>query len=304
MTSTIPGPAHHPAIATAVPEPSTFGLRTRDGITLTATRFRPLGAPRAMLVIAPAIAVAQRFYRRVAVAAQTEGFDTITLDYRSIGQNALTSLRDVPGDLLAWAEQDLAAAVDHAADRADARSLPTYLLAHSFGGQAVGMLPNHHRLRACYAFGTGAGWTGWMPPAERWRVRFLWHILGPVLTATHGYLGWSAVGMGEDLPLGVYRQWKSWCRHPHYCFDDPELGAMLRQRFAQVRIPIAAASSTDDRWSPPRSRDAFMRAYTGTTVTRIDLEPTAAIGAIGHMGYFRPAAAPLWRDAFDWLAAQ
>lgn len=279
-------------------------LLTRDGVALDATRFHPSTDARAVLVIAPAIAVAQRFYRHVAQAARSDGFDTITLDYRHIGRNAPPSLRGVRGSLLAWGEQDLAAAVDFAANTADALGLPTFLLAHSFGGQALGMLPNHDRLRACFTFGTGAGWTGWMPPLERWRVRFLWHVLGPALTAKHGYLAWNALGMGEDLPLEVYRQWKSWCRHPHYCFDDPTLGAMLRQRFAQVRIPIAAASSTDDRWSPPRSRDAFMRAYTGTTVTRIDLEPTAAIGAIGHMGYFRPAAAPLWRDAFDWLAAQ
>lgn len=301
MTSIISSAPHHTAPAVAAPPPTTFGLRTRDGVTLTATRFRPVGEPRAMLVIAPAIAVAQRFYRRAAAFAQAEGFDTVTVDYRSIGLNAPESLRGVAVDILRWGEQDLAAAVTHAADRADAQGLPTYLLAHSFGGQAIGLLPNHHRLRAALTFGTGAGWVGWMPRFERWRVRFLWHVLGPALTARHRYLAWSSLGMGEDLPLDVYRQWKSWCRSPHYFFDDPMVGASLRERFAHVRIPIAAVAATDDRWSPPRSRDAFMRAYSGTTVERIDVDPAVLGAPIGHMGYFRPHASALWRTALDWL---
>lgn len=256
-----------------------------------------------MLVIAPAIAAAQRFYRRAAAFAQSQGFDTATLDYRSIGLNAPESLRGVAVDILRWGEQDLAAAVAHAADRADAQGLPTYLLAHSFGGQAIGLLPNHYRLRAAVALGTGAGWVGWMPRMERWRVRFLWHVLGPALTAKHGYLAWSTLGMGEDLPLDVYRQWKSWCRSPHYFFDDPALGPSLLERFARVRIPIIAANATDDRWSPPRSRDAFMRAYTGTAVERVDVDPATLGGGIGHMGYFRPNATALWRNALSWLTS-
>ncbi|MCC7003450.1 MAG: alpha/beta fold hydrolase [Gemmatimonadaceae bacterium] len=292
-----------PVRAEAIEAIEAIELHTRDGLALAASRFRPIGAPRALLVIAPAIAVAQRFYRRAAIAAQTEGFDTITFDYRNMGRNAPASLRGASGDLFTWAEQDLAAAVDHAADHADAHGLPTFLLAHSFGGQALGLLPNHHRLHACYAFGTGAGWSGWMPLAERWRVRMLWHVLGPLLTASHGYLGWKALGMGEDLPLSVYRQWKSWCRHPYYCFDEPAVGTMLRERFARVRMPIAAATAVDDRWSPPRSCDAFMRAYTGSAVERIDLHPQMLGAPIGHMGYFRPHANPLWRTAMTWLLA-
>jgi predicted alpha/beta hydrolase len=303
MTTIISSAPRHAAAPSEPPPPTTFGLLTRDSVTLTATRFRPIGEPRAMLVIAPAIAVAQRFYRRAAAFAQSEGFDTVTLDYRAIGLNAPESLRGLAVDILHWGAQDLAAAVAHAADRADAQAVPTYLLAHSFGGQAIGLLPNHDRLRAAFAFGTGAGWVGWMPPLERWRVRFLWHVLGPALTARYGYLSWSLLGMGEDLPLDVYREWKSWCRHPQYFFDDPALGPTLRDRFARVNIPIAAANATDDRWSPPRSRDAFMRAYTGTSVERLDVDPATLSGGIGHMGYFRPNATPLWRRALAWLSS-
>ena len=48
-------------------------------------------------------------------------------------------------------------------------------------------------------------------------------LVGNILrtSRTTGYLAWSHLGMGEDLPLEVYRHWKAWCRYPHYLFDDP-----------------------------------------------------------------------------------
>jgi predicted alpha/beta hydrolase len=107
--------------------------------------------------------------------------------------------------------------------------------------------------------------------------------------------------MGEDLPLNVYRQWKHWCRYPRYFFDDPAM-ALLGERFARVRTPIVAANALDDAWAPPRSRDAFMAAYRNAGWQGVDIDPQrAGLGPVGHMGYFRPAARPLWDGVLDWF---
>jgi predicted alpha/beta hydrolase len=52
----------------------------------------------------------------------------------------------------------------------------------------------------------------------------MWRVVAPALVRWKGYLPWSLLGMGEDLPLGVYRQWRRWCGYPHYFFDDPRRG--------------------------------------------------------------------------------
>jgi predicted alpha/beta hydrolase len=107
--------------------------------------------------------------------------------------------------------------------------------------------------------------------------------------------------MGEDLPLGVYRDWKRWCRFPRYFFDDPAMAHVAAQ-FAQVTTPIIAATALDDRWAPPASRDAFMDGYRGAPWRAVDIDPVQrGLGAIGHMGYFRPRAEPLWREALAWF---
>ncbi len=274
----------------------TLSLLALDDYPLTATRYHA-ERPLAQLLIAGATGVPQGFYRRFAEYAASRGFNTLTLDYRGIGQSRPESLYGFEMDYLDWAHLDLAAAVDQ--HRHVER--PLFMVGHSFGGHAFGLLPNHDQVAGFYTFGTGAGWHGWMPRAEQVRVLAMWRLIGPLMTRYKGYLAWSTLGMGEDLPLGVYRQWKRWCRYPRYFFDDPQMPG-LAERFAQVGTPIVALNSLDDRWAPPASRDAFMAAYANAPYQARTLDSQAeGLGAIGHMGYFRPVAQRLWDETLDWF---
>jgi len=274
-------------------------LIAADGFRLQALHYRARGTPIGHLVVAGATGVPQGFYRRFAQHAASQGFHVTTLDYRGIGLSRPASLRGFRMNYLDWARQDLAAAVDAVPDD----GLPLVMVGHSYGGHAFGLLPNHHRVARFVTLATGAGWHGWMPPLERVRVLLMWRVIGPLLTRWKGYLPWSLLGMGEDLPLGVYRQWRHWCQFPRYFFDDPAMrNEGLSERFAAVRTPIVAVNALDDRWAPPASRDAFVAAYRNAHVRPLDLHP-ASVGmkSIGHMGYFRPAARPLWDEWLGWL---
>jgi predicted alpha/beta hydrolase len=284
-------PSHHPLTLTA-----------RDGYRLAATRYPVQGTPRGRLVVAGATGVPQRFYRRFAEYAAARGHTTLTLDYRGVGASRPASLRGFQMDYLDWARLDLAAAVDAALHPAADDGTPLFMVGHSYGGHAFGLLPQHPRVAGFYTFATGAGWHGWMPPLERLRVLAMWRVIGPVATRLAGYLPWSRLGMGEDLPLGVYRQWRHWCSFPRYFFDDPALSAEMTERFASVRTPIVAANALDDLWAPPASRDAFMAGYSRAGWRALDIDPRASgLGPIGHMGYFRPAAQSLWQGVLDWF---
>ncbi len=277
--------------------PTPVTLFTADGHQLSAILYATPAPLLGHLVVAGATGVPQRFYRRFAEHASARGFSTLTLDYRGIGQSRPETLRGFEMNYLDWAQQDLAAAVE--AMIAD--HTPLFMVGHSFGGHAFGLLPNHDRVARFYTFATGAGWHGWMPRSEQWRVQAMWRLIGPALTRWKGYLPWSMLGMGEDLPLNVFLQWRHWCQYPRYFFDDPAM-SHLAAKFAAVRTPIVAANAVDDRWAPPKSRDAFMAAYSNTDWNGVDIQPTTrGIGPIGHMGYFRPGAEPLWDAALDWF---
>lgn len=282
----------------SVPEPRSFTLCAADGYPLQAIHYAPASEPAACLIIAGATGVAQRFYSRFAQFAAAQGIAVWTLDYRGIGLSRPASLRGFRMDYRDWARLDLAALLDHVAAQADT---PVWMVGHSYGGHALGLMPGHERVQRLATFATGAGWHGWMPPLERLRVLFLWRVLGPLIVRTQGYLAWSLLGMGEDLPRDVFIQWRRWCQWPSYFFEDPELPQLAGQ-FAQVRTPMLAINASDDKWAPPASRDAFMAAYSGAQVQTITVDPASlGIASIGHMDYFRPQAALLWQQTLDWL---
>ena len=272
-------------------------LRTADGYALAATVFRADGPQ--WIVVGSATAVPRGFYRRFAEYACSRGINVITLDYRGIGgSRPVGGLRGFMPDYVDWSRLDLAAAVDYAAARG-----PVFLVGHSLAGHGIGQLPDPNLLQAAYVCAAGAGWHGYMPKTEQLRVWAMWNLIGPVATRLLGYQPMKALGIGEDLPVSIYRQWKRWCRFPHYFFDDPQ-ARWFTARYADVRIPIAAANATDDLWALPASRDAFFKGYSGATVDAITLTPAQlGVASVGHMGYYRPAVgAVLWPQILQWLS--
>ncbi|WP_347259621.1 alpha/beta fold hydrolase [Rudaea sp.] len=271
-------------------------LTAKDGYQLSALRYAATGEAKAHLIVAGATAVPQGFYRRFAEHAASRGLTTLTLDYRGIGLSRPPTLKGFGGSYLDWSQQDLAAAVDAMASA----DVPLFMVGHSFGGHAFGLLPNHARVARFYGFGTGAGWYGWMPRPERWRVWLFWNVFAPPLVWWNGYLPATRVGIGEDLPPVVYRQWRRWCKFPRYYFGDPSM-AGIAEHYARVRTPMVVANALDDSWALPRSRDAFVDAYCSAPMRRRDIDPRDGLGAIGHMGYFRQHARPLWDEVIDWF---
>lgn len=278
--------------------PETLQLVAADGYRLGALHYPPAGRLKGRLIVAGATGVPQGFYKRFALYAAARGLEVWTLDYRGIGLSKPASLRGFAMNYLDWARLDLAALLSHVAARGDE---PIWMIGHSYGGHAFGLVPGKERVQRFATFATGAGWHGWMPARERLRVLFMWRVLGPLIVRTHGYLAWSLLGMGEDLPRNVFFQWRHWCQWPRYFFDDPEQ-AHLAKPFAEVNIPIRAINATDDKWAPPASRDAFMSAYQKAELELHTIEPSEwGMSGIGHMGYFRPGAETLWQETLDWL---
>ena len=272
-------------------------LTATDGYPLGA-QFYPLENAKKIVLIAPATAVPQGFYRRFALAMNARGYSAVSLDYRGIGTSKPAQLKGFHADYRLWGQTDLAAAFDFARQHGD-----VYLAGHSFGGHGLGMLPEASDLKAAWICGTGSGYSGYMPPVERMKVQLLWNLLAPISTAVKGYAPMSWFGIGEDLPLGIYQDWKFWCAMPRYFFSDPALeGSAFISRFHQLAIPIAFVNAVDDKWAMPQSRDAFIAGYQRAQISRVDLLPANYHTAeIGHMGYFRPAMAALWAQAADYF---
>lgn len=269
---------------------------TSDNYRLKGYRFEASRSLKGRVIVAGATGVPQGFYRRFAEFAGERGFETITFDYRGIGESKPNSLKGFRMNLLDWGKLDLATVVESESQD----DVPLFLVGHSYGGHAFGLLPNHNKVSGFYVYGTGAGWHGYMPFSEKLKVLTMWNVVLPVVTWWKGYCAWKILGMGEDLPLNVYTQWRHWCRFPHYFFDDPQMDG-IEKLYGSVKTPIVAVNALDDLWALPPSRDAFVSYYANAPVTRVDLNPKALSGTVGHMGYFRKSAEPLWQTTLDWF---
>lgn len=277
----------------------TTAIITDDGYRLLGTLYFAQSPLKGRMVVAGATAVPQGFYRRFALFCAEQGYETLTFDYRGIGWSKPTNLKGFRMNLLDWGQQDLAAAIDSMSDD----TVPLYVVGHSYGGHALGLLPNHHLVKGLYVFGTGAGWHGYMPPLERVKVQLMWKTVLPALTYWKGYCPWAMLGLGEDLPIDVFLQWRHWCQYPRYFFDDPNMTG-LAERYADVKTPIYAVNALDDLWALPKSRDAFLEAYRNAPQETLNLDPKMHNAKIGHMGYFRQHAKPMWENTLAWFEHQ
>lgn len=249
-----------------------------------------------VVLMNPATAVPQGFYTRFArYLAERYRFIVFTYDYRGVGESRGDTVRGLHADMRDWGEQDFAGAVAWLKARYPSR--PLLSVGHSFGGHTLAMSDAAHQLDGALTFGTQLGWIGHWPLHQRLRVGLTLRAF-PLLTRLYGYLpGW--MGLREDLPAGVARQWSRWCLQRNYFLDDhPEYG----DRLSKLRCPVRIYGATDDDFAPAPGVQAYARHIPGAEA-RI-LSPAELGRPIGHLAPFRPQlSTPLW-DEFGGLLAQ
>lgn len=277
----------------------TITLTASDGYALTAELLEA-AQPRATVLVAGAMGVPRRFYRRFAQYLAGEGFSCLLFDYRGIGDSAPKQLRGFEVTAVEWAEKDLAAAVSFLRTRSP--ELPTVFLGHSVGGQLLGLVPNARELSGAVFIASQSGhWRLWNGP-RRLQMLGVWYIGIPVLTRLFGYLPMKVLGQGENLPLGVARQWATWGRHPKYVLSSGAAG------YAAFDRPLRVFGFSDDWYAPERAVRELASFYEQAP-REISVVSPSEIGSksIGHFGAFSERfSSSLWprfRDALADLAA-
>ncbi len=279
-----------------MPEP--LRIRARDGVELAGDLFLPDAAPRAAVLVAPAMGVPRGYYAAFAAFLAREGMAALTLDYRGIGGSRATPL-PAPARLRDWGEQDLAGALDLLASRTP--GAPILWVGHSVGGQLFGVLDDGRVAGALLVGAQSGHWRLWPAGLGRLRILALWYVLIPLLVPLLGRLPAAVLGGGEDGPGGVAREWAEWGRRREYVFSYavPRGG----RGFARFAGPIRSYAAADDPFAPLRAVEALL-GYYARAQTSVRVVRPADVGArsIGHFGFFRARFEPtLWREAAAWL---
>jgi predicted alpha/beta hydrolase len=280
-----------------------------DGYSLGATLYLPRGAKRNAVLINSATAVPRKLYKGFASYLARRGCAVLTYDYRGTGDsrqktptgnNQPRSLVGFNASMSDWAARDVAAAVAWMRERY--KALPLNYVGHSFGGQALGLLPNNTEVSRALFIAAQAGYWRLMAAPERYRVYAMLNFVGQPLTRLMGYTpGWT--GLGLDLPKGVFLQWVSWVMRERYMFDDPNLKAL--ENFPHYQGALRALCISDDPWATRPAVELLCSGFTAIKPDILTITPADAGAArIGHFGFFKPEHRDtLWRGAAEWIQA-
>lgn len=264
-----------------------------DGFPLAASRFDADGGNACrVILISPATGVRRSIYRHLAGFLAERGAVVVTWDWRGTGESRPESLRGFTASLRTWAEQDLGGVLQWAREAHPGAKVA--LIGHSFGGQALGLLPEAAHLDAAITLAAQSGALHHWPWQLRLPLVGLWYGLMPGLARLVGYFPSRRLGLGEDLPRGVALEWARWCRRRDFIGDWSG-----HRRF---RVPVLSFSFDDDPIAPRQAVDA-LHAKFGGAVKRRHLTPgDLGVRRLGHFEFLRPGVAPtLWAEVGDWL---
>lgn len=272
-------------------------LATADGHELPASLYLPDRPNGIAVQVNSATLVPRGYYKAFAEFLAGRGFTLLTYDCRAMISDPQVLRREKSG-VLDWARYDQPAAT--AWLRARFPDLRLSIVAHSLGGQILGLSPLAAEARAILMIATAQGyWRKW-PMRARLAMLFRNHLSVPLQIARFGYV---PRGMGPGLPLSAQaaREMARFQHHPGFFCD--EAGQALRPHNDDIRVPLRHITFSDDE-VVPSGTEIDLASFYPNADWRHDRKTPRDFGAerVGHFGYFRrsmPRAA--WEDAAEWL---
>ncbi|GAB4271268.1 MAG: alpha/beta fold hydrolase [Pararhodobacter sp.] len=266
-------------------EPVSFNC---DGHLLRGTLSR-VEAPRLLVLINGATGVPASFYLPFARwLAEEKHAAVLTWDYRDFGASGSPYRSDTT--MTEWVTRDPVAA--RAWLRAQVPDVPLWVIGHSLGGMALAFQPDTDTIDRIITVASGHGHITDHPWPFQARVWALWYLLGPVATWLLGYFPARRFGLGNDLPKGVFWQWRRWLLARGALPADRRLGGL---RDPGYRGPITLVAMEDDVMIPPRCVWKMAGWHPNAQIERRLLVPADhGLAAIGHVHPFSARNSAVW----------
>jgi predicted alpha/beta hydrolase len=260
-------------------------IPARDGYPLAATLFTGTERDTPLVIISSATGVPRQFYARFAKSLVSRGFDVLTYDYRGIGGSRPRSLRRFRARMSDWGHEDFEGVLRYAKSRLGRETVR--VVGHSVGGQLLGFAESNAMIERVACVASLLGDYRLWPRGEKLRMLATWYGLIPLANAVFGYVP-GKLGIGEDLPAGIAREWRDWCvtegyffggdgesRRPGFARESPR--ARRGRRGRSVRA--ARRGGRLGELVPERARHA--RAHRGSAARSLRLLPRLERGALG-----------------------
>ena len=250
----------------------TLEISCKDGYTLSG-RFYATALSKQKkypVLICPATGITQHFYQDFAQWLTTQGYDVLSFDFRGIGRSLHGPLKDSQASIVNWGQLDIPAAIDALLCKSQADQV--LLLGHSAGGQLLGITPNDQKVAKLIAVSGSTGHIKGLTGKTKILAPIMFKLIFPVARITAGYGPTQAIGMGENLPKDVAKQWAQFCSQPGYAINA--IGKTVFEDYhAKVNCPISVLWSSDDEIATRPNVKDLLRLYPNAKTEMIELKP-------------------------------
>ena len=279
--------------------PHSINIKAVDNFELSATLFKSKPISKGIILINAGTCVKRQFYFRLAAYLSKKNYDVLTFDYRGVGDSRPKSLKGFKTSIRDWANLDIKSAINWMNENYPNQK--KYIIAHSMGGQIIGLADNANDVDKIVAINASYGnWKNYNGKSKI-NTAIFWATVFPISNWWNGYFPASKYKMGEDWPSGVVKDWWTWSKYhlAHYKIMDQ---LNFPQFYHDVKIPILSYIMTDDNMATVKTIPFFKEDYKNADLTVKIVSPKDyQLKSIGHFGYFKEKAQPIWDETLEWL---
>ena len=244
------------------------------------------------VLICPATGITKVFYHAFAEWLNQQGYAVLSFDFRGIGESLHGAIKDSTASIADWGMLDIPAAIDTLLARTQAEKV--IIIGHSAGGQLLGITPNYQKVAKVLAIAGSTGHVKDLKGKTKLLAPVMFNVVFPLSSLVKGYGATQFIGMGENLPKQVAKQWAEFCSKPGYVTNT--IGKTIFEDYhANIQCPITALAATDDEIATRANVKDLLRLYPNAPTKFIELNPQQlGYKQIGHMLMFKKSHHKLW----------
>ncbi|UUM26729.1 alpha/beta fold hydrolase [Acinetobacter colistiniresistens] len=270
-----------------------FWINCQDNYQLAAQFYPAQGNSKPYpILICPATGITKNFYHAFADWLSQQGYDVLSFDFRGIGESLHGALKNSNASISDWGTYDIPAAIETLLNRSQAEKV--IMIGHSAGGQLLGITPNYNKVAKVLAIAGSTGHVKGLKGKTKILAPVMFNIIFPISSFFKGYGATQFIGMGENLPKNVARQWAEFCSKPGYVMNA--IGKTIFEDYhQQIQCPITSFWASDDEIATQENVQDLLRLYPNAPTKLIELNPQQhGYKHIGHMLMFKKSHQKLW----------
>lgn len=264
--------------------PQEITVRAPDGYDVPLEVFEA-PAPRARVLMLPALGIQARLYRKLGAALAGSGVSMTSLEQRGHGRSALRPSRECDFGFREWLLDDIPAALDWLQSREP--SAPVFLAGHSLGGHLALMARALHpeRVAGVVLLTTATPYYGCFHGVTRMQVKFLLASV-PLLSALLGYFPGHRLGFGGREARRLMADWLVMARENRYSARGLESEDLERRVQCDV-APVLTIYCDQDELAPLQAVEGVTRRLHNRRIDRYEITSDALGTRADHLSWAR-----------------